>query len=332
MSRAFLLGAGATRARYGNAPLSNDFLEKLMRKHVGLFNSIEKSLHGHVDKNNPLDEMNIEKVMTLAYTLEEENKNALLQCVYSAIYELLAETTESTEEHIYTYLTGKRMTEPPLLRTLLVDKKRLTRDDFFMTLNYDLYLDREIISVNGGINYGLNEGYRQVNSGREYSAYRIPVSSDGLYPVYHLHGSLNWENTLNGHKIIIYPGAIRPLYNGEETNLCLMPPGIKELSPILKVIWENAEHKLLKSDELIIIGCSLNPEDKKLIDLIRTFRDKKGINKIKIIHYIPGLSGEEYTDLTFENIIGVGYKGYGHGFNLNGPSRNTPGAIKFIFS
>ena len=111
-----------------------------------------------------------------------------------------------------------------------------------------------------------------------------------------------------------------------------MPPGIKELSPILKVIWENAEHKLLKSDELIIIGCSLNPEDKKLIDLIRTFRDKKGINKIKIIHYIPGLSGEEYTDLTFENIIGVGYKGYGHGFNLNGPSRNTPGAIKFIFS
>jgi hypothetical protein len=329
MSRAFLIGAGATKARYPDAPLSDNFLDKLRVKHQGLFNTIGKAIKDIVSRWNQLSGVNIEEVMKLSYELQPSYRDALLQSLYSAIYELLAETTGSDETYIYNYLNRRITTEPPLLRTLLINKQ-LTPDDFFMTLNYDLYLDREMLSVNQSINYGLTDDYIQINRGKHFSAYQISVTTKVRYPVYHLHGALNWENTLNGQKIIIYPGAIRPQYNREGANLCLIPPGMKELNPVLKILWENAEQRLLKADELIIIGCSLNPEDKELINLVHKFINKKGIDKIKIIHYVPDFA-ENQIDNTYVNIIGKGYKGYPYGFNLNDPKRDIIGAIEFIF-
>jgi hypothetical protein len=329
MSRAFLIGAGATKARYKDAPLSDDFLNKLRVKHQGLFNTIGKAVKDIVRQWNQLNGVNIEEVMKLSYELQPSYRDALLQSLYSAIYELLAETTESSEQAIYTYLTGRRITEPPLLRTLLINQQ-LTPDDFFMTLNYDLYLDREIISVNQAINYGLTAAYMQVESGKTYSAYSLPINTASRYPVYHLHGALNWVKTLNGQKIIIYPGAVLPQYGREGADLCLIPPGMKELNPVLKIIWKNAEQLLLNADELIIIGCSLNPDDKELIGLVHKFRDKKGADKIKIIHHRPDLT-DGYIDDTYTAIIGNGHKPYRYGFNLNDPNKDIIGAIEFIF-
>lgn len=334
MSRAFLIGAGATKARYPDAPLSDDFLNKLRTKHGGLFSTIEKAVKDIIRPEKSLHQMNIEEIMKLSYRLKPSYRDALLQSLYSAIYELLAKTTESTETAIYTYLTRQRITEPPLLRTLLINQQ-LTSNDFFMTLNYDLYLDREIISVNQAINYGLTDDYIQVSYGRDYSTYQIPVVTKGRYPVYHLHGALNWVKALNEQKIIIYPGAVLPQYGREGADLCLIPPGMKELNPVLKILWETAEQRLLNADELIIIGCSLNREDKELINLVHKFRDKKGIDKIKIIHDRPDLTSD-YIDNTYTNIIGNGHKPYRWGFNLTSPNVDLEGgdlgAIEFIFS
>jgi hypothetical protein len=329
MSRAFLLGAGATKARYPNAPLTNDFLAKLRMKPNGLFGTIEKAVKDLISPEKPLHLMNIEKIMKSFYELEPSYRDTLLPSLYSAIYELLAQETGSDETYFYNYLNGKVITEPPLLRTLLINQK-LTHNDFFMTLNYDLYLDREIISVNHAINYGLTHDYIQVNPSRSGFGYSIPVAPDSLYPVYHLHGALNWVKTSNERKIIIYPGAVLPQHGREGSNLCLIPPGMKEFNPVLKILWKNAEQKLRSSDELIIIGCSLNPEDKELIDLICKFRDEKGVDKIKIIHHVPDFT-ENQIDNTYVNIIGKGYKGYPYGFNLNDPKRDVVGAIEFIF-
>jgi hypothetical protein len=173
------------------------------------------------------------------------------------------------------------------------------------------------------IDYGFKESFVQ-------STGAFPLSFGKQFSVYHLHGSLNWR--LMGDKIKVNFGAIHPQYSRMGSNLCLIPPGKKELNPILKHIWYTAEKRLLKADELIIIGCSLNPKDYELMDLLKKYVEANGSETIKFIHnnLIENRFVRNKFLNYFQNYIGRGFKDYQFGFNLIGPEGSS-GAIEFIF-
>lgn len=321
MTRAFLLGAGVTRAAYDKAPLANDFLVILKQRKSTLYGEIEDAVSPYLVANRRLYKENIETIMGMSYQFSPSAQISFLSSVHSAIYELLAEITESTETDIKPYLAGRKTLRQRLLKTMLNDK-RLSENDFFMTLNYDLYLDREVMFAMNQkkINYGIKGDFLQLNS------VSLPLMEEPIFSVYHLHGSLNWE--MVGDRIKPYLGAILPRDPRSGSTVCIVPPGKKELNPVLKSIWEVAEERLINADELIIIGCSLNPDDKELIELL-----KKGPDKIKIISLDNQVS-QSYIhreEKAYHSDLGKRYKAYPYGFNLHAPGGGQ-GAIEFIFS
>lgn len=318
MVKSFLIGAGATRAQYSNAPLNSDFFKQLNIQDHHRYKAIESTIKPHI--NDSLENLDIEQVMTLSYEFPISVKTAFFESIYQAIYELLVNSTNSDESYIQSAHRGQIRTHPTLFKVLLNDP-RLNKEDFFMTLNYDLYLDREVLAVNGFVDYGITKEMM-------HTATNMPLNfvyHD--FSVYHLHGSLNWE-LVNENTLIIRMGAVGPTYKRTGSNLYLVPPGKKELYPILKSIWTIAKTRLLDADELIIIGCSLNPNDVDLIDLIKEFIKAKGIDKVKII---GSVAHDPTCDLKFTQVIGHGFKLHPHGFNISG-AHGYKGSIEFIFS
>jgi len=327
MVRAFLIGAGATRAQYEKAPLNHDFFKLLIRKNKILYEHIADFVEPHLEKIIPppafpsLFKVSVEDVMELSYNFPESIRTAFLESLYTTIYELLAETTQSDETTIKSIEIGNTTKRGPTLFKTLLNQSRLKDEDFFMTLNYDLYLDREILSAQGNIDYGV--------SSELLAGSPLPLNFNKMSPLslYHLHGSLNWALQKN-NKIFITRWAVNPHYSRKGSNLCLIPPGKKELNPILDKVWSTAKRRLLQADELIIIGCSLNPKDSKLIELVKKFIDVKGIEKVKIIYLEDSKNPSNNPEYT--KTLGKGFKVYPHGFIYNGP-RGKPGAIEFIF-
>lgn len=325
MIRAFLIGAGATKAQFPNAPLSNDFFEKLSAIDNTLFDAINHITQPYIERD--IRSKNIEDIMIESYEFPLSQQQQFLANIYHSIYRLLTDST--FDNSITDYYAGPET----LFKTLLNDK-RLTHNDFFMTLNYDLYLDREIYSVLGKIDYGINIGF--INS-KGY----VNLSDQNEFSIYHLHGSLNWRYYPDIVKINIDTNAFTPRYTRGNSNLCIAPPGKKELNPVLLDVWKNAEQRLLNADELIIIGCSLNPNDSELIQLINKFKKSKGIDKIKIIYHTPfiteSLIGGRVFKREFENpykpILQLGINQlYPYGFDIRGPEHAPKhGAIEFIF-
>ena len=81
----------------------------------------------------------------------------------------------------------------------------------------------------------------------------------------------------------------------------------------------------MTADELIIIGCSLNPDDEKLIEMISKFVKLKSPKKVKIIS-----SSDNKSENNYYNLIGEGFKLHNHGFKLIN-TYGYDGAIDFIF-
>lgn len=333
MSRAFLIGAGATKAQYTAAPLCKNFFSRLAGGNT-------KSLFSHLDEitepyrkdhlgSKSLVKLNVEDVMKIFHEFfSGPVKDSFLITLYQAIHQLLGPTTNSTKEYFNHYIKGQATAPPTTFKTLLENKK-LNKKDFFMTLNYDLYLDREIFLYKNQrkIDYGI---IKQLIEKSEMVLDFPADFSHGNLSLYHLHGALNWEygepKKLN-QKLKIHQGAINPTYSGG-SNICLVPPGQKHVkaNQILNNIWNTANCRLEKqAEELIIIGCGLNPEDTELITLVKKFVKKNGEEKVKII-YKSDPSGRTVED-SYKNVIGANYKSYDHGFNLE----NKGKAISFIF-
>ena len=307
MVRAFLIGAGATRAQYDKAPLSADFLKLLSEHHPQLFLDIKATIKKYLSEE--LQNKDIEQVVRLANKLSGSDNLRFSVNLFSAISHLLVSTTGSDRRSMQLCTAGNTNVKTTF-HTLLLDK-RLKDDDFFITLNYDLYLDREILSIGKGVDYGTDEGVTH----SVHEAFRL----ENKFSVYHLHGSLNWERVQN--RISIHLGAVDPRYLREGSNLCLIPPGQKELDPILHGVWEKAERRLSNADELIIIGCSLNLLDVELIELIKKFKQKKGPENVKIV------SGSS-PNPNYKHIFGEDFNHiYDKGFNTH----NHPNALEFIF-
>jgi hypothetical protein len=283
MSRAFLIGAGATKAVYADAPLSNDFLKKLHAADEGssIYRALEetasKEIPANVSRYNdqPFYEFNIEELVTISESFSQSSRNKFLADLYNALYILIADPTESTQQQMEDAIAGRTVQEPhTLFHTLLTDP-RLKPDDFFMTLNYDLYLDREVMRTTRSIDYGLPVTGAAKRRG-------VPLVDSGRYSVYHLHGSLNWVR--NAGKLDIYLGAQLPIAMVDGCNLCLAPPGRKDLDATLEAVWGKVKERLQQADELIIIGCSLNCQDSHLMDLVNGFINNKGGQKVKAIY------------------------------------------------
>ena len=302
MNRAFLIGAGATKAEYGNAPICNDFFNKLRSNNSKHFKAMNDAIGPYI--SGKLENQNVENVMGLIHKFPLANRTSYLHSLHLAISEIIVPATHSNSEYIDGYVKGEITTPSTHFRTLF-QTGELDKNDFFMTLNYDLYLDREILYEQGKINYGFKKD--------NIAASIMNYVYEEEFSIYHLHGALNWEIVSN--KIKIYCGAYNPKYKGTGFNLCLVPPGFSKNHPLLDPIWKSAENRLRHADELIIIGCSLNPMDKELIDLIKGFVNRKGRGKVKIVYKAEKTPDYFHMDEKYSKIIGNKFMAYRDGFN-----------------
>jgi len=312
MTKAFLIGAGATKAQYATAPLCNDFFQRLSEKNNKLFNFLKNAVKTHI--NRDIEKLNIEYVMKLYDSFPETLKTQFMVSIYRAIYDLLAKTTGSLEGEIRTAMQRANVLYVTHFQTLLLDP-RIDETDFFMTLNYDLYLDREVLTIEKKIDYGIDPKSL-------YHDYAFK-SNEQNFSVYHLHGALNWRNA--GNKIQVEIGAIEPVQGRKGSNLCIVPPGRKalELYPAMQTVWKTAEYRLLnEANELVVIGCSLNPGDKELCNLVKKFVDKNGSKNVTVIYNINNDMNYVKIDQEYMKIIKGPFKVYRNGLNNN--------AIEFI--
>jgi hypothetical protein len=302
MSRAFLIGAGATQAQYKHAPLCKNFFQKMKDLIPDHFSTMNKAIGSYIPSK--LEKSNVEDVMKLVSNIQSSNRVAFLYSLHLAISMLLAPETKSNRDYMLDYINGEITSPPTHFRTLLATGE-LNKDDFFLTLNYDLYLDREILYELDKINYG----FLKDNIERSEMKYRY----ENELSVYHLHGALNWE--IVGTKIKIHMGAHHPKYRGAGFNLCLIPPGYNKKYSLLDPIWKIAENRLRHANELIIIGCSLNPMDKELIELVKKFVSTKGSQNIKIVYKVDNDVDYYRMDKKYAKIIGNKFKAYRDGFD-----------------
>ena len=160
MTKAFLIGAGATNAEYGNAPLSNNFLKILRDKQDPLFDSIYEVVKDRVEGQDGLVKENIEDLMIMANEpgFPETYKTQFIASLHRAIYKLLTSETKSTEPFTKEYVTNTELKNPTLFYKMMRNS-RLDERDFFITLNYDLYLDREVLLRQRKIDYGIKKEF-----------------------------------------------------------------------------------------------------------------------------------------------------------------------------
>jgi len=334
MVRAFLFGAGATKSQYDDAPVCADFFDKLRVANHELFSHLYTTVTPHI-KGSFL-KTNVEDVMNLMSSLPHSIQLSFLESVHQAIYILLVSSTKSDIGAINAAKAGQDFAGPTLMKTLLTDK-RLNTYDFFMTLNYDLYLYRELLVMQNYIDYG----FAPLKEHGLVQTANVKVMETGEHTLFHLHGALNWEY-YDANGIQVNDRPIFPKYAQNGSNLCLVPPGVKKISPTLKLIWEEAEKRVTKADELIIIGSSLNSSDKELIQLVELFVKHKGAENVKVIFqdkesdYLPQSDRAQIHSSSqhnhYKTIIGKDCKLYPHGFKINGPIHNPKyGALEFVF-
>ena len=83
MVRAFLIGAGATRAQYPQAPLNSDFFVMLNEIYPDVYNRINSNLPSHI-KDIGLSKLSIGQIMSLSSEFPESIRNSFIP-LYSII-------------------------------------------------------------------------------------------------------------------------------------------------------------------------------------------------------------------------------------------------------
>lgn len=311
MTKAFILGAGATRAVYPNCPLDNDFFDKLR----SFCPDLEGRLSEELSKIMPeFRKAGLEKVlMTIESESSPTTKMHLREDIYKGIYRLIAEHTDSNIGFDQTFNNPK----PTTYHKTLVSK--CNDNDFFITLNYDLTLDMAVWADRADYNnkwsiidYGFSEGDKLGSN-------LFVVNMDHKKSVYHLHGSLNWGIKKDG-EMKAYRSAIPPLRSSSQLNPFIVLPGPKEYPTPIENIWNAAKRRLEGADELIVIGCSLNPGDRKLLELIGEWLIGHFGAKKKVV-YLKQNKGDKWY---YNEMLGEDTLFFDKGFNLE--------AIEFIFN
>lgn len=279
----YILGAGASRA--AGYPLANELGNRLRNwaeqptAHQMCRDSVEELFEIYGDLSN------LERVLT---ELDDPRPGSRL-----------AAHSPEMRGRLRLYL---RVAISELFRTLEREPaplyERLAREkahpgDVFITFNYDVACEREL--KRAGL-WEISDGY-----GFSLNSKAVPPSR---VSVLKLHGSANWlesafggntgffqggPNAFGSRPVIpkwvleffgypseirdpeatrisgAIPGMIMPTLNKRFYELTL---GGRELEPFWENLWEQAEHALKSSDEIVIVGYSMGAADQKARNLL----------------------------------------------------------------
>lgn len=181
----------------------------------------------------------------------------------------------------------------------------------FISLNYDIVLDKAI----RGAGYGLEYGF--------YGRHGDHFASGQKIPLYKLHGSLNWsfcplcgEISEHEEKVahLLFGSSnniICPYCGGENSQAIIIAPTLYKSYNIsrLQNIWDGAVGAISGSDRLIIIGYSLESADTSIIATI-----KRALNVPDKNREIVVVNPSERACNRYRQIFGEGCKIYCTGF------------------
>lgn len=141
----------------------------------------------------------------------------------------------------------------------------------FISMNYDIVLDKAIRAAGCGLEYGF------------YARHSDHFESRKKVPLYKLHGSLNWSLCPLCGEISEHEGKVAHLLfkennvitclncGGENSQAVIIAPTLYKSYKIsrLQNVWDSAGGAISCSDRLVIIGYSLAPADTSIIATIK---------------------------------------------------------------
>ncbi len=159
------------------------------------------------------------------------------------------------------------------MHRLFVSKTLGKNDQFptFVSLNYDIVLDKAIRATGYGLEYGF------------YGNHSDHLEQGGKIPLYKLHGSLNWSFCPLCGEISEHEEKIAHLLFKESDSIdCLncgsgnsqaiiIAPTLYKSYNISRLhnVWDSASRAISACDRLIIIGYSLAPADTSIIATLK---------------------------------------------------------------
>lgn len=175
----------------------------------------------------------------------------------------------------------------------------------FVSLNYDIVLDKAIRATGYGSEYGF------------YGNHSDHLESWGKIPLYKLHGSLNWSfcplcGEISEHDEKVAHFLFKESNNitclncgGENSQAIIIAPTLYKSYKIsrLQNIWDSAGWAISRSDRLVIIGYSLAPADTSIIATV-----KRALNAPDKEREIVVINPNEHACNRYRQIFGKGCK------------------------
>ena len=274
----FLLGAGFTKAVFGDAPLNNDLLEKLLKSNSN------SRLKEYSEKYSTED---IEILLTridLKIACEENPDNKLE----------VKRDRKYIEKEIVDYFKKFRLNEEVIKGKEWVHsfaKNVLKENDLVVSLNYDCFFEGllDFCKV-----WTPNEGYGCM---RDPFSDELPLNPKNI-KIYKIHGSENFREAkalFNKGNTFIKFERNKEVFpeSGQGVDYCsdirdkpyVIAPSFVKISQVTIVRMMNEVlDKVKASRNFIIIGCGMRPEDSFLRILLTKFLDITPQRKLIIVN------------------------------------------------
>ncbi len=171
----------------------------------------------------------------------------------------------------------------------------------FISLNYDIILDRAIRAGGYGVEYGF------------YGNHGEHLQSPDRVPLYKLHGSLNWSfcplcgeisehNERVAHLLIEEGNSITCLNCGMgNSRAVIIAPTLYKSYKISRLhnVWDSAGLAVSRCDRLVIVGYSLAPSDTSIIAMLKRALNAPDKNREIIV-----INPNEKACLRYRQIFG----------------------------
>ena len=313
--RCFLIGAGASCAigltSSLQIPLDNTFFGLLALRDSVLYSNIDRMLKAQFNGIPDLKELSLETVEDRVAESDPVYKKQLDSQLKTAVFRLLGDNISVSNDRVLPDLRAGRTTSSftqlglPNLQMYHLLLQNMSEDDCFVCLNYDILLDLAILSSGRSINYG---DHMQSLIGNDH----WPGDQPNPVKLYKPHGSLNWNEAGSPNSYVLAPLNIRIATRISVLN-----------DPFLLGLWKQAEKRLVDVDQLVIIGCSLSPQDKNLSEFLQRWKEMSQTKETMT----KAIFANNARTKDYENRLLPGYRGtvktYPNGFDER--------SIPFIF-
>jgi hypothetical protein len=314
MSTVYILGAGATKAVYGDAPLTDDLLKSLkdipsddyrlvnVRNFIMNFFGITERTLSNENQITVLPA--IEDVLNLLDLAIQEQRPLTSHYDIRKLQDIRQNIIYLISNELKNKLEKGPMVKgniiPNFVRRIEIDKGNST----IISFNYDLLIDNGILDRGlGHVNYGFKvRGLLDGENGFKFTAIEDYRRDIVLAPLYKLHGSANWLYCPTCNAIDLTEGVKAAYYIFEETfdilktcqicktkyePLLITPSMIKRYdNQFLRQIWSSAEESIRKADRLVFIGYSLSNADyyiKYIINRAVALNQNKNNGHLKVL-------------------------------------------------